>query len=100
MKYITTRVGAIGATLATTGILAIGGVAAACPTNSQSSDTDNTSASATYSDSSWSNTSYKMNSDWMKWHPSSYMSSRQGDSDDWSNSNMNNNWMPSNSDWQ
>jgi hypothetical protein len=99
MKYLTTRVGAIGATLATTGILGVGGVAAACPEGTQTSNYNNGSANASYGDSGWSNTGYRM-SDSNRWDPSMYMSNHQGDYDDWPSGAMNNNWMPSDSNWQ
>jgi len=120
MKHITTRIGVIGATLATTGVLAAGGIAAACPLSSNSQSTRDTATTSSWSgnqrgNSGWANTSYRMSYTWNKWNPTTYSSNNEGSFSDWwsgvmnqassysagwSASSTNNNWMPRGSNWQ
>src|ERR1700744_4495978 len=81
MRNITTRIGVVGSVLATTGLLAAGGVAAACPLHDGSqTQARNTAYESSWSgnqwshgnDSSWSSTNYRMSSNWGEWNPSTY----------------------------
>lgn len=116
MKYITTHAGAIGAMVVTTGILAIGGVAAACPTHGSTATTSwSGNQSNRQSVSGWSNTSYRMNSNWNEWNPATYSRNTGGSFNNWWNGMMNQassysgqwsagstntSWMPSGNNWQ
>jgi len=118
MKYTLTRVGALGATSVTAGLLVFGGVAAACPTNGNSyssyggrgSYTTSARSDMQPSANGWMN-------NWNNWDPNN-SSQMQLSFNDWWNGMMNrmdmsgnswnsstssyadNNWTPQGSDWQ
>ena len=122
MKYTTTRIGTVGSIVITTGLLAAGGVAAACPLygNDQSSARDTAYASSWSgnqwsheNDASWSSTNYRMSSSWGEWNPSTYsdnggsfngwysgmMNQMSSYSANWSSSSTSS-WAPSGNNWQ
>ena len=128
MKYTTVRLGAVGATLVTTGLIAVSGVASAAPLRSSSSPCAHGNGSSStsrsweasrdqwhWSGERWSGANYRMMSSWNQWNPMTFASNGGSFSEwwngvmgqmsgygsaNWASNGSNSNWMPAGNNWQ